>query len=134
MALSDDLENILATTPEESHITLTEHAREFGLVRTLAEEIIPKWTPEQQTKALEQVKKNEGLYKTVLVDIFKIDQTLSCNDSHRKFVKRVFLRAKDCFDELTADIIENHDLSKYRLVVHCYNKYSFCCCGCCTFN
>ena len=134
MALSDDLENILATAPKVNHITLIEHAREFGVVRTLAEEIIPKWTPEQQTKALEQVKKNEGLYKTVLVDIFKIDQTLSFNDSHRKFVKRVFLRVKYCFDELTADIIENHDLSKYRLVVHCYNKYSFCCCGCWTFN
>ena len=67
-------------------------------------------------EALDQVEKKEGVYKTVLVDIFKINETKNVNDSHRNFITKVFCRFKTCFANLTEELILKHDLSKYWLV------------------
>ena len=116
MTSSEQMESVLATVPEVFHGDIGNHGNDVCIIKTLIEDVIPQWTEEQQVEALDQVEKNEGVYKTVLVDIFKMNETKDVNDSHRNFIMKVFLRFKTCFANLTEELIVKHDLSKYWLV------------------
>ena len=117
MTPSEQMEWLLLTVPEVLHGDIMNLANDVGIIKTVIEEVIPQWTEEQQVEALDQVEKNEGVYKTVLVDIFKMNETKDVNDSHRNFIKKVFCRFKTCFENLSEELIVKHDLSKYWLVV-----------------
>jgi hypothetical protein len=108
-------ESVFATVPEECHENIERSIDEIGIIRTIAEKVIPLWTEEEQVEAMEQVERNAGVYKTVLVDIYRVDKNKMEVDSHREFVKNVFRRFRTCFSFLTEEIIVKHDLSKYRL-------------------
>ena len=116
MTTSEELESVLATVPEVLHGDIRNNVNHVGIIKTVAEEVIPRWTEEEQVAALDQVEKNEGVYKTVLVDIFKINETKDVNHSHKNFISKVFCRFKPCFADLTEELIMKHDLSKYWLV------------------
>ena len=112
MESSKNIENVLETVPAEFHEDVKRYIKKVGIAATVAEKVIPLWSEEQQTEALEQVEKNVGVFKTVLVDIFKVDETKVITDTHREFIEKVFWRFKDCFDFLTEELILKHDLSK----------------------
>ena len=110
---SQEIESLLATVSSEFHEDIKRHIEKVGIAATVAEKVIPLWSEEQQAEALEQVEKNVGVFKTVLVDIFKVDETKVITDTHREFIEKVFRRFEDCFSFLTEDLILKHDLSKY---------------------
>ena len=88
MTPSEELESTLTTVPEVFHGDIRNNVNHVGIIKTVTEEVIPRWTEEQRVEALDQVEKNEGVYKTVLVDIFKMNETKDVNDSHRNFIKK----------------------------------------------
>ena len=110
---SQEIENLLATVSSEFHEDIKRHIEKVGIAATVAEKVIPLWSEEQQAEALEQVEKNVGVFKTVLVDIFKVDETKVITDTHREFIEKVFWRFQTCFAFLTAELILKHDMSKY---------------------
>jgi hypothetical protein len=122
---------VLTTVQEDVHENIRSSFNKVGIIRTLAEKVIPLWTEEQQIEAMEQVEKNVGVYKTVLVDIYKVDENKAEIDSHREFIKKVFRRFRTCFSVLTEEMIVKHDLSKYRFSYTLrvckiiFNRFSF---------
>ena len=122
---NQEIKHILATVPEQFHEDVKENITTNGIIAAIVGEVIPRWTEEQQEEALGQVEKNAGVYKTILVDIFKLDQAKDVARSHKDFIQRVFWRFETCFTGITEDQILEHDLSKFRLVeLHIQHSYS----------
>ena len=107
------MESVLATLPKNLHEGIKIDVEENGIIATICDKVIPVWSTEQQIEALDQIDADVGVYKEVLVDIFKVNETKRVTDSHREFIKKVFSRFKTCFDHLTEDLVEKHDMSKY---------------------
>jgi len=114
----DDINNVLDTIQDHLHSEVEHQISEKGLVETIALTVIPTlWTEEQKVEALEQVTEGiEGKYKKVLVDIFRVNETIAITDSHISYIKRVFNKYKHLCDNLTEEIILQHDLSKYSFL------------------
>ena len=115
MDTNQEITFILATVPEQFHEDVKENITKDGIIAAIAGEVIPRWTKEQEEEALGQVDENDGVYKTILVDIFKLNQTKDVVNSHRVFIQKVFWRFETCFSYLSEDQILEHDLSKLRL-------------------
>eukprot|EP00092_Neocalanus_flemingeri_P030092 GFUD01032669.1.p1 GENE.GFUD01032669.1~~GFUD01032669.1.p1 ORF type:complete len:221 (-),score=65.38 GFUD01032669.1:586-1248(-) len=112
MDVNKQIENILATAPVEFHEEILNHIDKNGITSAIVDKVIPLWTEEQQKEALEQMENNTGVFKIVLIDIFRVNETKRVNKSHREFIRRAFLRFKPCFSFLTEDQILLHDLTK----------------------
>merc|ERR1711872_1027429 len=106
------------TIQEHLHSEVEHQISEKGLVETIALTVIPTlWTEEQKVEALEQVTEGiDGKYKKVLVDIFRVNETIAITDSHISYIKRVFDKYKHLCDNLTEEIVLQHDLSKYSFL------------------
>ena len=54
----------------------------------------------------------KGIYRNILVDCLKIDKTMEAYESHTRFIEKVFLKFRRCFQNMTKEQMKKHDESK----------------------
>ena len=77
-------------------------------------EVFSIWTEEQKSEAMKEIlmSKDEGVYKTILVDFLRVDKSIEKYESHTRFIRKVYDKFQNSFEKLTENLIEIHDLSK----------------------
>ena len=70
----------------------------------------------QQAEAEILSEEIEMFYGILLIDIFKINQTIAMTKSHRKFIRKSYERFSQFFPHVTDQQITEHDLSKFDFV------------------
>ena len=45
----------------------------------------------------------KGIYRNILVDCLKIDKTMEAYESHTRFIEKVFLKFRRCFQNMTKE-------------------------------
>lgn len=115
MESHNKLEIILEATPDNRRDEIKALYNEKGMVETviyLAEEI---WDDDTRKEAEEATKTGdtESKYYKVLFDVYNMKTHFSQVDSHRKFIKLAYERLRDFVPNMTAHLVEIHDLSKY---------------------
>ena len=88
------------------------------IVTTLMEHFISKLSNDQKLEAeAELLSEGNGMfYGSLLIDIFKINQTIDKTRSHRKFIRKSYERFSQFFPNVTDDQIARHDMSKFEIV------------------
>lgn len=108
------LEATIEDNQEEMKSLVERVLVEDGLEEAVAM-VVSSWGKEQRARAEQEINTRAGPYWKVL-QLFKIDITLSVNSSHRVFIKKVYERFQTLFPHLGVRAVEEHDLSKFTLV------------------
>ena len=77
-----------------------------------------KLTEDQKLQAEAELWSSEdgGFFRTILIDILKLDQTIAKTRSHLKFIRKSYKRFQDFFPHVTEQQIAEHDKSKFDFV------------------
>ena len=130
------LESILQERPESSEVkvetsgekltSLVKEAMrkemEGGNTMTVITRIVDyfylKLTEDQKLQAEAELWSSEdgGFFRTILIDILKLDQTIAKTRSHLKFIRKSYKRFQDFFPNVTEQQIAEHDKSKFDFV------------------
>ena len=88
------------------------------MIEALIEHFLYKLSDNQKHEAEAELLYEESvrIYGSLLIDIFKIDQTIAKTKSHRKFIKKSYERFSQFFPLVTEQQITEHDLSKFDFV------------------
>ena len=110
----DIKELILETVPEKEQEAVKLSMHKNGTRNTLIYQVFPMWTEKQRIQALKERRQNEGIYKVILVDYFNVEQHVNLSKSHKEWIVKSFERFENCFENLTPEIVQQHDASKFR--------------------
>ena len=90
------------------------------IIETLIEYFFSKLSDKQKREAeaelLAEGNENGMFYERLLIDIFKINETIAKTKSHRKFIRKSYERFSEFFPQITDQQIAQHDLSKFDFV------------------
>ena len=113
---------ILETIPQEYHQQIKKRINEVGVIEALCRDVYSLWTEELKLEAMRQIfdPTSEGVFKIILVDNFKMQDTIQAYESHKKFIMKVYQRFRTFFQSLSLDQVEKHDLSKVTSFVELF--------------
>ena len=88
------------------------------IIEALIEYFLNKLSDKQKQQAEAEIlsEESEKFYGILLIDIFKINQTIAMAKSHRKFIRKSYERFSQFFPHVTDRQITEHDLSKFDFV------------------
>ena len=88
------------------------------IIETLIEHFLYKLSIDQKLEAeAELLSETKGMfYGSLLIDIFKIDETIDKTRSHRRFIRKSYERFSQFFPNVSDHQIAQHDMSKFEFV------------------
>jgi len=109
---------ILSSVLQNYHEKIREHIKEHGIIATISDKVINLWTEDQKDEAMKQIfdSNSEGVYRKILVDMFKVDKTMEVTETHQKYIRKAFQRSHHFFPNVTEIQILQHDSSKYSFL------------------
>jgi len=109
---------ILDTIPEKLRLKVSECLYNQNIVEILSTNIFPHWDESQRCQAVEQVLNDDtsGVYWSILVKLFKINETIQVTRSHKKYIEKTFYRFRSIWKHLQESSVLAHDQSKFSFI------------------
>ena len=96
--------SILETVPEKHYLCIKKYCESIGPIETFFRKVYYIWTDEQKEKASKEIATNSnGIYKTILIDILKVSNTIKIYESHQEFIRKTFGKFRNSFHEMTEE-------------------------------
>ena len=123
--------SILETVPEKHYLSIKKYCESIGPIETFFRKVYYIWTDEQKEKASKEIATNSnGIYKTILIDILKVSNTIKIYESHKEFIRKTYGKFRNSFHEMTEEQVDyrktfylkNGDILKKIILNHFWLK------------